>query len=143
MDLNGHIIDEWEYFALTGQDLNNFKGLIGGSFMLHLLKYPDDVKPDLPIWTGLPKKIRTKFTNDDRVQKVGWGFQVEYEWNSVAFVVMMCPIIVLGSLIATFLAIKFQWPITAGATLALAPLTVVTFINTILGGIVKQKDLSK
>jgi hypothetical protein len=128
---------------LTGQDLNNFKGLIGGSFMLHLLKYPDDVKPDLPIWTGLPKKIRTKLINDDRVQKVGWGFQVEYEWNSTAFVVMMCPIIVLGSLIATFLAIKFQWPITAGATLALAPLTVVTFINTILGGIVKQKDLSK
>lgn len=143
MDPNRHLLDEWECFPFTGQDLNNFKGLIGGSFMLHLLKYPDDVKPDLPIWTGLPKKIRTKLTNQDKFQKAGWGFQVEYEWNSVAFVVMMCPIIVLGFLIATFLSIKFQWPISAGVTLALAPLTLVTFMNTILGGITKQKGLSK
>jgi hypothetical protein len=133
------IQDEWEYFALTGEDLNNFKGLIGGSFMLHLLKYPNDVKPGIP----LPKKIRRKLINQDRVQKAGWGFQVEYRWNSAAFVVMMCPIIILGFIIATFLSIKFQWPISAGVTLAVAPPTLVAFINTTLGGIAKEKGLSK
>lgn len=140
---NLQITDEWEYSALTGQELDNFKGLIGGSFMLHLLKYPDDAKPDLPIWIGLPKKIRTKLVNHDKAQKAGWGFQVEYEWNVVAFVAMTCPIIILGFLIAVFLSIKYQWPISAGVTLALAPLTLVTFINTTLGGITKQKGLTK
>jgi hypothetical protein len=128
---------------LTGQDLNNFKGLIGGSFMLHLLKYPDDVKPDLPIWTGLPKKIRRKLINQDRFQKVGWGFQVEYERNSVAFVVIWSPFIIIGFLIATCLSIKFQWPISAGITLALVLPTLVTFINSMSGDIAKQKGLSK
>lgn len=140
---SGDLSDEWEYNILSGQNLSHFKGLIGGSYPLHLLKYPNHALPESPIWRGIPKKIRTKLVNRQNTQKIGWGFQVEHEWNSKAFTLMTCPIIILGFIIATCLCIKFNWPVSAGVTLALAPVTIITYVNTMLGGIAKQKGLSK
>ena len=111
--------------------------------MLHLLRNPDHAHADSRIWKGLPKKIGTKLINQLPDPKTGWGFSVEQEWNPLAFTLLMCPIILAGFAISTWLCIRFNWPVSAGVTLALGPVTLVTFANTMLGGITKQKGLSK
>jgi len=141
-DIIQNISSDWEFSPLVGEELIHFKAIISGDTLLHLLKYPEDANAELPIWSGLPKKIRTKLTNQKRVQMPGWGFQVEHEWNSVAFVVMTCPIIIVGLIIAITLSVKFNWSVSGGITLALLPVTLVMYINTMLGGITKQKGLS-
>ena len=133
----------WEYSELTGDDLSAFKELLNGSYLLHLLKFPNHAKPRSPIWRGLPKKLRTKLINEKDVKIPGWGFQVDYEWDSKAFTILTVPVILFGFLVATSLCVAFQWPISAGLTLALAPVTIVTYINTMIGGITKQRGLSK
>jgi hypothetical protein len=94
-----------------------------------------------PIWTGLPKKIRTKLITKSKVQVLGWGFQVDYRWNSVVFVIMTCPIIMGGFVIAVVLSVTFRWPISAGIAFALGPVTLVTYVNTMISGVAKQKGL--
>jgi hypothetical protein len=136
-------LEEWEYTPLTGQKLSDYKEVIQSEYLLHILKYPEDAHPTSPIWNGLPRKIRTKLINRQPIPKIGWGFSVERRWNSLASTILMCPIIIIGFIIATCLCIKYTWPISAGITLALAPVTLVTFANTMLGGITKQKGLSE
>ncbi|KAH6714475.1 hypothetical protein BKA61DRAFT_575228 [Leptodontidium sp. MPI-SDFR-AT-0119] len=58
---------DWDYSELSGDDLIQFKGLLSGSYLLHLLKFPDHAKPDSPIWMGLPKKLRSKLVNDRNI----------------------------------------------------------------------------
>jgi hypothetical protein len=135
------LASDWEFSPLVGEELIQFKGIISGDTLLHLLKYPDHAHAELPIWTGLPKKIRTKLINQTRVQVPGWGFQVDHEWNSVAFVIMTCPIILVGFVTAVVLSVIFRWPISAGVTLALGPVTLVTYVNTMIGGVARQKGL--
>jgi hypothetical protein len=135
-------LEAWEFTHLTGQKLSDYKAIIQSEYLLHLLKYPEHAHPSSPVWTGLPRKIRTKLINRQPTPKIGWGFSVERQWNSVAFTILTCPIIIVGFIIATCLCIKYKWPVSAGVTLALAPVTVVIFANTMLGGITKQKGLS-
>lgn len=142
-NVNQKLSSDWEFSPLIGEELIHFKGIISGDTLFHLLKYPDDAHAELPIWTGLPKKIRTKLINQKRIQMPGWGFQVEHEWDSVAFVVRTRPIIIVGFVIAVVLSVTFKWPVSAGVTLALGPVTLVMYINTMLSGITKQKGLSK
>lgn len=141
--VNQNLVSDWEFSPLIGEELIHFKGIISGDTLLHLLKYPDHAHAKLPIWIGLPKKIRTKLLNQDRVQVPGWGFQVEHEWNSVAFVIITCPIIFLGFVMAIVLSIIFKWPTSAGVSLALLPVTLIMYTNTMLGSIAKQKGLLK
>ena len=141
--VNQKLSSDWEFSPLVKEELIHFKGIISGDALLHLLKYPDDAHAELPIWTGLPKKIRTKLISQKRIQMPGWGFQVEHEWNSVAFVVMTCPIIIVGFIIAVVLSVTFKWPMSAGVTLALGPVTIIMYVNAMLSSITKQKGLSK
>jgi hypothetical protein len=135
--------DEWEYSTITGQKLIEFKGLISGGYLLHLLRKPHHSLPSSPIWTGLPKKIRTNLVNQQDAQKKGWGFQVEQEWDARASTLLTFPIIALCFGIAIHLCIRFRWPASAGVTLAVASTTLVQFVNIMLGGIMKQKGLLK
>ena len=49
----------------------------------------------------------------------------------------MCPTILI---ISTTLCINYQWP-SAGVTLALAPVTIVIFVNTMLSEYYKAKAI--
>ncbi|KIM98374.1 hypothetical protein OIDMADRAFT_31177 [Oidiodendron maius Zn] len=140
-NLNQRLDSDWEFSPLVGEELSHFKGLISGNTLLHLLKYPNHANAELPIWSGLPKKIRTKLVNQRRIQVPGWGFQVEHKWNSVAFVIMTSPVIIMGFVIATVLTIAFKWPVSAGVNLAVLPVTLITYVNTIVGGVTKQRGL--
>ena len=75
--------------------------------------------------------------------KTGWGFSVDYEWNTVAFTVSMWPVIIAGFVLAIYLAIKYKWPASAAITLALAPVTLIAFLDNKLKDVLKQKNLSK
>jgi hypothetical protein len=55
----------------------------------------------------------------------------------------MCPIIIVGFIAAIYMAIRDKWPASAGITLALAPVSLMAFVYTMLGGVMKQKGLSK
>lgn len=130
-------LEEWEYTHLTGQKLSEYKELLHSEHLLHLLKFPDHALPESPVWSGLPRKIRTKLMNRQATPKIGWGFSVQHEWSSIAFTVAISPIIIVGFFIATYLSIRYQWPVSSGIALAVGVVTLVTFINTMLGGITK------
>ncbi|KAE9367293.1 hypothetical protein N431DRAFT_513570 [Stipitochalara longipes BDJ] len=136
-------LEEWEYTPLTGHRLSSYKYCLQSEFLLHLLKFPGDALPESPVWTGLPRKIRTKLINRQPTPKLGWGFSVDHEWNTLAFTVSMCPIIIAGFVLAIYLAIRYKWPVSAAITLALAPVTLIAFLDTMLKGVLKQKSLSK
>jgi hypothetical protein len=53
-------------------------------------------------------------SNQEKIQVPGLGFRVEYEWNSVAFVITTCPIIIGGLIIAIILSLVLTWPASAG-----------------------------
>jgi hypothetical protein len=129
---------------LNREELVEYKELIKEqAYLPHLLKYPNHAHNDSRVWNGLPRKIKTKLINIQSTPKLGWGFQVDYQWNAIAFSICMCPIILIGCILATCLCIKYKWPISAGITLASAPVTLVMTANTLLGGITKQEGLSK
>jgi hypothetical protein len=136
-------VEEWEYTPLTGQRLSDYKEVLQSELLLHLLKFPDDAHPESPVWAGLPRKVRTKFINRQATPKIGWGFSVDHEWNTLAFTISMCPIIIAGFVLAIYLSIRHSWPVSAAITLALAPITLITFLNTMLKDVMKQKNLSK
>jgi hypothetical protein len=137
-------LEEWEYSKLEGQDLVKYKGVIAeGDVLLHYVKYPDHAHPDSPVWNGLPRKIKTKLTNHNTTHKLGWGFQVEYEWDQYTFITLICLVSFVGFILATVLCVKFKWPVSAGVTMACAPITIVMTTNTLIGGITKQKGLLK
>jgi hypothetical protein len=137
------LLEEWEYNPLTGQRLSDYKEILQSEFLLHLLKFPEDAHPESPVWTGLPRKIRTKLINQQSTPKIGWGFSVDHEWNTLAFTVSMCPIIIAGFVVAIYLAVTDKWPMSAAITFALAPVTLIAFLNTMLKDVMKQKSLSK
>jgi hypothetical protein len=136
-------LEEWEYTYLTGQKLSEYKGNLQSKYLLHLLRFPEDAHPESPIWIGLPRKIKTKLINHQSTPKTGWGLSVEHEWNSVAFTILMYPIIIVGFILAIYISVRDKWPASAGITLALAPVSLLAFVNTMLGSILKQKGLSK
>ena len=136
-------LEEWEYTHLTGQRLSVYKEFLDSEYLLHLLKFPEDAHSTSPVWTGFPRKIRTKLINRQPTPKIGWGFSIQHEWNSIAFTVAVCPIILVGFIMATYLSIKYEWPTSTGIALATGVVTLVTFVNTMLGAITKQKGISK
>jgi len=94
---------------LTGNDLIQYKTqIIQSDYLLPLLQHPEDGHKDSPIWTGLPRKIKTKLINTYPQPKNGWGFSVEEQRSSLAFTILMCPVILFGFAIATWLSIKFK-----------------------------------
>lgn len=111
----------WECSPLDEEDLIHFKGIMDSDTLLHFLKYPDHPHAKLPIWAGLPKRIRAELTSHKTGQVSGWGFQVEHKWNSMVFITMTCPIVIVGIVVAVTLTVALKWPLSVGITLTLLP----------------------
>jgi hypothetical protein len=141
--LRPHLIQEWEYFALPQPELIKYKMKLESAYLLHLFWHPEDALPKSPLWRGLPRKIKDKLRCKDEDPKIGWGFSVEYEWDWVTFTFLMVPFILIDFAIVAALSAHYQWPVATAFTVAMGPVTVIAFVNTMMSSITKQKGLSK
>jgi hypothetical protein len=134
--------EEWEYVPMIEPELTRYKLKLESDYLLHPFWHPEHALPRSPIWKGLPRKIRTKLICQQADPKLGWGFSAEYEWDWQTFTFIMSPFVLAGCFIAAALCAHYQWPISSGIMLAMAPITVIAFINTMLTNHIKQRGWS-
>lgn len=61
----------------------------------------------------------------------------------VTFTFLMIPIILIDFAVAAWFSAHYQWPVATGVTVAMGPVTVITFVSTMMSNIMKQRGLSK
>jgi hypothetical protein len=133
--------EDWEYNKISDDELQIYKTQLNAAYLLDLLENPKNA-PGNDISKGFPRKIMRELqTDEERPQKVGWGFVVHMQWDWNTFYITWLVITILLCVADVVLCWWYQWAMAFGLQIGVAILAVVGMSMSSLTTAGKQKDL--